>query len=147
MDIDMRKLSPFTSLVFEYVCGLVWLVNVALVVSLAGKTTDAAAFISRAAGGLDKAKIPDIIAQYLTVLIGVVLPYAAAVTFKPLSVEAMNSLLPYIRRRFAADQVTQEHVDAVRTAMASDLGARLQAGGRTFSICTSRIRGVPWSIR
>jgi hypothetical protein len=108
---------------FEYVCGLVWLVNIALVVSLSGAAGEAVAFISRAAATLEKVRVPDVVAQYLTILIGIVLPYAVAIAFKQLSLETMNKVLPPMRDRFASDLVTQEHIDLVRTAMTSDLGA------------------------
>lgn len=125
IEFDSRKLSPATTILFEYVCGLIWLVDIGLLASLTRRADELVAFLVRGAEALSELAMPEVVVTYAAAIVGVVLPYATAMVFKPLSVLISNRVLPFIREHYAADQVTEAHRQLVKEQVRKDLGMEL----------------------
>jgi hypothetical protein len=121
IDLDTRKLSSATSVILEYVCGLIWLADIALLTSRAQRADELARFLQRGVTNIATIRAPDLVVTYTAAVIGLILPYAAAMIFRPLSVLMSNRVLPFIRNRFVVDQVSPEHRQLVEQQVQTDL--------------------------
>ncbi|MBV9071280.1 MAG: hypothetical protein JO231_21375 [Acidobacteria bacterium] len=92
-----RSISFVQTYILEYVTGILWILG--LIVALPG-TSNVAGIVSTTASALKPLKefeIPDAVIGGLAAVAGVVIPYAIAMAFRPLSLWPMNGLLKAFR--------------------------------------------------
>jgi|SRR5215213_3454645 len=97
MERDSSHISNLQPHILEYVTGILWIL--ALLASLPG-SGDVAGFIGGVATVLKPLmdlKMPDLVTGFLVAIGGVVVPYALAMAFRPLTLWLMNRLLRVTR--------------------------------------------------
>ncbi|HKO36397.1 MAG TPA: hypothetical protein VJV21_07955 [Pyrinomonadaceae bacterium] len=136
MNVDTGKLNTLLLTVFEYFCGMIWL----FVFSLMTLQTEAGATAFSAANRLlnrfSGSALPEAVIQFITIVAGVVLPYAIAVIMRPISVVLMNPVLSIFRKRFGPSLVTPAHNAALENAVKREFSLELPAWRQFFlEIC------------
>jgi len=103
MEREPARISSLQAYAFEYATGVLW--AMVLVILFAGNRNvstllrDASAALAPVAA----LKFSDTLTAFLIVVAGVVLPYALAMAFRPISLRLMNGLL-YLGRRIIPSQ-------------------------------------------
>jgi hypothetical protein len=121
------RFSGLSSLVPDYLCGIIWICDISLGLALSIRMSEVEATAARWSKLLTLLSFPDIAVTVLVVAFGVLLPYALAIALNPLSSQlATWSLIKWYVPAAMKRNVEQNILAA--TKIADRLGAPMLEG-------------------